>query len=580
MEDAAGDEGPESTSGTGGMLASMPAECWQLFVPPGRVIMMRMTSKAVKEKMDGSCAAVALRLNVSFWYKARRSNEAGERAVVLQKVGALAAKYRIGTLGLSHFGLSSGDFAELEKAIGKCTELKCLELEQNDFGADLGGLIRIASITSLTSLNLKQGHNMRINCILSLSDLVTYFPLLSRLCLEGNNIGFAKGPAQATPLRRELQFLSLKENWLGVDGLLRVKEVLGQCPGLTHLDLSHNLFDSAEMDALAGMFAQCTLLSHLSFEGNDMDHATDADLALAKALSPLGSLTDLNLQSCRLGGLLHMGAVLQQSTGLRCLDLEGAMIENTGATTLAGVLATCRDLSYLNVACNRIRATGTEAIAGALADCPVLIRLNMSDNLIWARGAEALGAAIGGIKYLSLSNCGIGARGCEALLGLGRLDVLDVSGNSMHAQGAAAIAGAGGTWHRLKSLSMSSNVLGASGMHAVVGVLERYKTLTSLSLSSNNVQDAGVAILTGGLVQCPKLEELSLSNNNISDAGATSLAGVLPRCTALTELFLSYNEKIGAAGMQALREAEEGSDRMLIVNAQQRVWRRVLVRGV
>ena len=579
MEDAAGDEGPESTSGTGGKLASMPAECWQLFVPPGRVIMMRMTSKAVKEKMDGSCAAVALRLNVSFWYKARRSNEVGERAAVLQKVGALAAKFRIGTLGLSHFGLTSGDFAQLETAIGKCMELKCLELEHNEFGADLGGLIRIASITSLTSLNLKQGHTARMNCILSLSDLVTYFPLLSRLCLEGNNIGFVKGPPQATPLRPELKFLSLKENWLGVAGLLRVNEVLGKCPGLTHLDLSHNLFDSAEMDALAGMFSQCTLLSYLSFEGNDMDHATDADLALAKALSPLGSLTDLNLQSCRLGGLLHMGAVLRKSTGLRCLDLEGARIENTGATTLAGVLATCRDLSYLNLACNRIRATGTEAIAGALEHCPSLIRLNMSDNLIWARGAEALGPVIGGIKYLSLSNCGIGARGCEALLGLGRLDVLDVSGNSLHEQGVAAIAG-GGNWHRLTSLSLSSNVLGVSGMHAVVGVLERYKMLTVLSLSSNNMQDAGVEILAPVLEQCPKLEELSLVNNNISDAGATCLAGVLPRCTALTELFLSYNEKIGPAGKQALREAEEGSDRMLIVNMQQRVWRRALVRGV
>ena len=580
MEDSAGDEALQTMSGTGGILACMPAECWQLFVPPGRVIMMRMTSKAVKEKMDGSCAAVSLHLNVSFWYKARRSNEGGERAAVLQKVGALAAKYRIGTLGLSHFGLTSGDFGNLEKAIGKCTELKCLELQQNEFGADLGGLIRIASITSLTSLNVNQGHNAGMNCILSLSDLVAYFPLLSRLCLEGNNVGFYRGPQQATPVRPKLNFLSLKENWLAVDGLLRVKEVLGKCPGLTHLDLSHNMFDSVEMDALAGMFSQCTLLSYLSFEGNDMDHVTDGDLALANALSPLGSLTDLNLQSCRLGGLLHTGAVLQKCTGLRCLDLEGAMIENTGATTLGGVLATCRDLSYLNLACNRIRATGTEAIAAGLEHCPILIRLNMSDNLIWARGAEALGAVIGGVKYLSLSNCGIGARGCEALLGLRHLDVIDVSGNSMHEQGVAAIAGAAGNWHGLKSLSMSSNVLGASGMHAVVGVLERYNMLTALSLSSNNVQDAGVEILTHGLVQCPKLEELSLSNNNISDAGATCLAGVLPRCTALTELFLSYNEKIGPAGKQVLREAEEGSDRTLIVNVQQRVWRRVLVRGV
>jgi hypothetical protein len=63
-----------------------------------------------------------------------------------------------------------------------------------------------------------------------------------------------------------------------------------------------------------------------------------------------------------------------------------------------------------------------------------------------------------------------------------------------------------------------------------------------------------------------------LSSNDITDAGATRLAGVLPRCTTLTELFISYNEKIGAAGVRALREAEDGS--ALTVDVRKRLWTR------
>jgi hypothetical protein len=47
---------------------------------------------------------------------------------------------------------------------------------------------------------------------------------------------------------------------------------------------------------------------------------------------------------------------------------------------------------------------------------------------------------------------------------------------------------------------------------------------------------------------------------------------VLPRCTTLTELFIAYNEKIGAAGVRALREAEEGSK--LTVDVRKRLWTR------
>ncbi len=557
------------TSGTVGLLLSMPVECWQSFVPKERVFMMSMTSKGAKAKMEGAMAAVDVYLNLEFWDKARRSNEAGQRRAVLQKLGVLTAKYRIETLGLMHFGIAQ-NWGQFAKALEGCQEMKRLEIPHNDFGASLRGLISIPSITSLTTLNLKQqGSRSRKNCMLTLSDIVGYFPQLAHLSLEGNNIGVVKGVEQTTPLRTSLKLLCLKENWLRVDSLLGVKEVIGNCPNLTHLDLSENMFGSAEMDALVGMFSRCTLLSHLSLADNDMDHEVDADETLAHALAPLHRLAELKLQGNRLGGFRHMGGVLQQCMGLDYLDLTGAMIGEEGATILADVLS--RDIRYLNVSNNRIGAGGTEALAGALGECEDLHGLNMANNLIWERGVESLGAVIGKVKMLCLSNCGIGTRGCVALTGFafGKMHELDVSENGICGAGVDAIAGAAGSWRVLKSLCLSSNALGASGMPAVVRVLEKYK-LTKLQLSSNNMQDEGVEILARGLAQCPQLQELCLTNNNVSDAGASCLAGVLSKCTALTTLYVSFN-KIGAAGVQILRDAG-GAD--LEIAADKRTWRR------
>ena len=555
-------------------LTYLPPECWHFFVPKERALMMSMTSKEAREKMEKARAAVDLCLNMKFWFKERRLDENEKRKALLEQVGDMAEKYQIESLVLMNFGMTHADFPRLGATLAKCKELKCLELAQNDFGIGLRGLIEIVCLTSLTTLNLKQV-NSRSYCTLSLADIVGFFPRLEYLSLEGNNLGLTRigAAVQEIEVRPALKFLCLKENFLRVDGLLRVREVLWKCPGLTHLDLSCNTFRSVEMDVLVGMFSQCTLLSTLNFDGNDMDHE-DADLTLAKALLPLESLTDLNLQFNRLGDLLHMGAVLRKCVGLRYLDLGLAVIHDSGATTLAGVLRTCTEVRVLNLSTNEIGVAGTEELSRALGACVDLKGLNMSNNAIRQRGAEALAGVVGNVRYLSLSNCGIGARGVEALAGVECEDLLslDVSGNFMNSVGVQAIDGAAGNWPALESLSISSNALGASGMRAVVRVLAKYTNLTSLQLAGNDIQDEGVEILTHGLVQCTTLQELSLTNNNITDAGATCLAGVLPKCTALTELLISYNVGLGSDGERVLREAREGS--ALAIDVRQRVFRR------
>jgi len=572
------EEGEEGTGGGGNAMTilNLPTELWRLFIPGERVLMMRLTSRTGKKKTDGSGADIEVFLNMKEWYKERRSNEDVKRKMILDNVGGLTEKFKVKSLGLMHFGMTVKDIPRIRCMLDKCTNLECLELAHNEIGAGLRDILSMQALTSLTTLNLKRV-NPYDHFVVSLQEIVNFFPFLSHLCLEGNRMGLMKETEGrgAVLVRPALKFLCLKENYMCDEGLLCVREVIGKCPGLTELDLSHNLWRSNDVDMLVGMFSKCTLISTLNFDGNDMDHETDLELTLANALSGLEMLTDLNLNGNRLGDFNFMGVVLRKCMGIQYLDLGSARIGEGGATALAGVLVTCAELRMLNLHKNLIGPTGTQAIVGGIGHCVHLKGLNLSDNDIGDVGAEALAVGLfWNVKFLNVSKCGLGARGCEALMGIPfqQLEDLDISDNSIQKHGVEVMADAAENWRALKTLSISGNVIGMHAMHDVVRVLKEAKGLTELQLSGNNIQDKGVEILTHGLVTCEKLQELWLNKNNITDRGATCLAQVLPRCTSLTELFISYNEEIGGAGMRALQEAEEGSN--VTVDVRQRLWTR------
>lgn len=558
------------------LLTDLPIECWEKFLPEDRSLMMSTASKTVRDLMARGRPKVEIHLSLQLRLDLMTGADA-KRSLILQKLGALAEKYHIVIIDLIHFGMTDRDFPQLAAVLEKSACLKCLELAGNDIGLGVLALPGIASLSSLTTLNLARCNN-QIVWALSLAEILRRFPLLAQLSLEGNRLGRTSGAAEPPPPCPALKLLCLQENYLQVDGLLCVKEVLRQCPRLEYLDLSSNPFQSAEMDVLVGMFEHCPRLAYLNFDANDMEHETDVELMLARALSPLERMTELNLQFNNLGGLGHMAPVLQKCAGLMYLNLGFTSIGNGGARVLAGVLEHFEQLKALNVSANGIDFRGAHALAAAIGRCTFLVGLNMSSNAIGARGCEALAAVLGNcqLKFLYLSHCGIGARGCEALarVPLATLDDLHLMDNDIGVRGVAAIAEAAGTWQALQSISLGSNYISPRGMTAVVEVMTKCKELTYLDLARNNVQDEGLEILKAGLGNCATLKELCLPGNNITDVGASSLAEVLSTCTALAQLNLSYNDKIGADGERALashvRNAETHA--ALTIGLQQRGW--------
>ena len=159
-------------------LDVIPAEDWCRTWAADRTIMLRMTSKRVKELVDKVCPPADVRLSRSFWNDARNGHRAAQkRDHVLAQLAAM--KCRITRLELPSAALL------LAGITASCDD---------HFGAD--GTSRMAGVMV-----------PRLQCPVRLQ-----CPALAHLNLSGNHIG--------------------------AEGAGRLAQVLAQCPALTHLNLS------------------------------------------------------------------------------------------------------------------------------------------------------------------------------------------------------------------------------------------------------------------------------------------------------------------------------------------------------
>ena len=65
-----------------------------------------------------------------------------------------------------------------------------------------------------------------------------------------------------------LTHLNLNNNEMGSGGAERLSEVLAQCTAMAHLDLSSNRIRAAGAESLEGVLTQCAALAHLDLHGN------------------------------------------------------------------------------------------------------------------------------------------------------------------------------------------------------------------------------------------------------------------------------------------------------------------------
>jgi len=194
----------------------IPPEIWEQILlnrtwPASRTIMLRMTSKTVKEVVDRVRPPAVVRLKKSFWNNASNGTVDQKLKRILAPLAAMTARCRITKLQL--------DRCEINNFFTK----NCLT----------GVLGRCPLLTHL---------NLRSNAI------------------RANGAGWL---AKVLPRCPALAHLDLSRNWLGNDGAGRIAGVLAQCPALAHVDLSDNGIGSFWLLSLRASWhgqASCLLL--------------------------------------------------------------------------------------------------------------------------------------------------------------------------------------------------------------------------------------------------------------------------------------------------------------------------------
>jgi hypothetical protein len=137
-------------------LEAVPAEDWCRTWAAGRTILLRRTSKRVKEVVDKMRLPAVVRLSRSFWGDARNGTKEAKLEFVLMQLAAMTAWCLIHTLELPECQMKGQDAERFAGVLAHCPALAHLDLSENNFGA--AGAQRLAGVlgqcAALAHLNL------------------------------------------------------------------------------------------------------------------------------------------------------------------------------------------------------------------------------------------------------------------------------------------------------------------------------------------------------------------------------------------------------------------------------------------
>jgi len=242
-------------------LIVFPAEDWSRTWASDRTLMLRMTSKKVREAMDKLCLPTTVKLNSTFLHNVVNFTSATKRSAYKS-----LSRPTLQALAKERGFKANAENADLVKTLQNSHKCACKTF----------ALKRERMQHILTQLN--SWENLISRCRITKLDL-------SHCGLSDHEAGWLAavhneiGAEAAAMLRGELTSLREWEMRNDEDSDYGGKSG-GKCRGV---------------DWLAGVLVQCPALAHLDLSGNDL---SDGMSKLAKVLPQCTSLAHLNLRSC------------------------------------------------------------------------------------------------------------------------------------------------------------------------------------------------------------------------------------------------------------------------------------------
>ncbi|UOB16523.1 sister chromatid cohesion protein PDS5 [Abyssalbus ytuae] len=456
-------------------------------------------------------------------------------------------------LNLSHANIKDRGATELAKGLGENTTLSMLELQYNDIGA--GGMAALAPAlhnkTSITYLNL-QGNTIRTKGIQALANEFlqnnTTLRVLNLSNNEAGDEGIGALSKVLTPGKTGLKELALQSNNICQAGAGHLNVILSNNNTLEKLDLRGNKLSNGGVTALVKGLGQNKTLRFLDLSHNRISN--DGAKALVAALKENKTLTEINLlgNPIEKDTLKNLEYYLDRNHRLELLHLlkhnqPNAFVSKDGVLDFNDIKFGDSDDSdhYIEKLCKalqtnttvktlKLRNTGAgipemTALATLLKENPTIKKLDLSYNSITDEALHSL----------------------SEVLENSALEVLNLEGNRIGAEGARLLQNSLISNATLRELNLKGNNLGNSGAERIAVALQLQVERGEPVLEALNLEDNSIT-------------QLKFQKGAIQDQAGESLNRAIGRNTALKSIRLQDNNiSLGyLRGIQASLERNNG----------------------
>ncbi|XP_071313722.1 protein NLRC5 isoform X2 [Trachinotus anak] len=337
--------------------------------------------------------------------------------------------------------------------------------------------------------------------------------------------------------------LSVRESSLEIEHLVRLAEIVSDCPSLTKVELKNNSLQSEWIEDFVKVLSIGQRGCRVSIEESWI-RAENAIGLVCHCLDLCKNIQTIGVHHTT----LHLS--LMTSTGLTSVSLVDCAVEGHQLAPLRNIIHQFPSLTELNFSHNSLGTEGTESLCTVLSSLPKLSSLSLSHHVISDTAAQTMTRIFPCLRSLNLSHCVWSAAGglqlvealgqCVGLEGL-CLDSVQLDENSI-----VRLAQALRSIHAIRSLRLnkSDTVVGPSEADIVLELLAAMEGLTrmeEIELEGWRMADGGVEQLTRLLPIWTELRRIRLSKNLISDQSGDKLLEALISCSHLQELYLCSN---------------------------------------
>uniref|UniRef100_A0A8C7Y624 NACHT domain-containing protein n=1 Tax=Oryzias sinensis TaxID=183150 RepID=A0A8C7Y624_9TELE len=354
------------------------------------------------------------------------------------------------------------------------------------------------------------------------------------------------------------------------DHLIRLAEIVSNCPSLSKIDFSLDRLDIEEHQFLCSLLPLLPNLTSLRIYPSVF--STELGFCnLNDGVREWRAVIGVSIFLCSMSHCVWSPAAelqvieaLQQSITLQSLCLDCVQLSEGGWTALAQVLKNSNCIRSLRL--DEIVKEAGQTEADRMLD---LLTVMEGNKQIEEIGLDAWRMSEGGIQQLThflpdwkelkiiclsknFMGDTAGERLLDALKSCIHLRELHLSSNDLGDLTAARMSLVLPSLTHLTVLDISENHLGRDGAAALSTAIRSLKKLTQINLTA--VGTSELSLVAASLAECPLIQDVGLGWNGCGDDVALQLSGLLPFCPKLVRIDLECN-LIGVSGVETLVKA-------------------------